>query len=381
MKSSDIKVLSKSDITTEKVSVYYLDPENVFKYTKDGTPYIDTKSLDIKKLSGTPEMMKEFSDNTKTLVLVDGVLYFVSNNLWNTLSMRSGVAGPSMYEPSLARDIHVANRLNNPTTLKAMVRTEAGRPKIFSVMSDRFKYVPNTCLGTIIDELDDKTLGKMNCKKWEISQALSEIYVEFPDKADELCALYGIEDELVPGLYLAKSDIGECSVTVRGTWRKGNSISVESEIRRRNTKNLDINKVIDDVKDEVFAKYTRLPDALCSLMMIDITDSSLRATTKAEELEEANKEIIAEVFDNVFEKIDLQGAIGKRRVTDIKKQLLESLDLTIDYTAYDICMLVMDLPEYLVGIPKSDVMPLQIACGKAPYVNYGEFVTKTTIVA
>lgn len=382
--SKDISIVSKrEDIEDDgEFNVYWVQPDATFSYAKDGTPFIQCKTIKESVMAPAPEMVKEYQNNTKTMLLIGKELYFVSDNLWNTLGMRSGVAGPQMYIPSVERDLLVARGLNNDNTYKAVIRTENDRSKVFSLMTDRFKYEPNTCLTKILDEINDGTLGDMKCNKWLINQAVSEIYIEFPEKAKELSEVYDLEDTFVPGIYLAKSDIGECAVTVKATWRHGNSILVEYELRRKNTKNLDIDKIIEDIKNKVFENYTKLPEVLCDLMMIDVTDPSLSASgASAEDIQAANRESVEDVLNYVFKSVNIADAIGKKRTKKILSDLLDSLDYSMDYTAYDIAMLVMTIPESVSGIPRMSEMALQEACGKAPYVDYGEATKSVVTVA
>ena len=56
------------------------------------------------------------------------------------------------------------------------------------------------------------------------------------------------------------------------------------------------------------------------------------------------------------------------------------IDYDLDYTAYDICMMVMTLPERKIsGMPAAYVTPLAKACGKAPYCKYDKPVKKASI--
>lgn len=384
VKAKDLVILSKGlDSSDEKkMNVFFLQPDDIWDKASNGAPVVKTRTIDRDRLEkSTPKMLEEYENTTNTLIYTGEDLYFTSSELNNTLSMRSGVAGPAMYTPSLERNILIAKGLDSDTTLKAVYRKENGRKKIFSLMSDRYKYEPNTCLSKILKEIDTGIMGKMTCNKWYIDQSLSEIYVEFLDKASELSTIYGLEDTFVPGIYLAKSDIGECSVTVRSTWRTGSSIIVESELRKKNTKNLDIDDIIETVKNTVFANYTKMPEIMCDLMSTDITDPSIRATKTLEEIEVINKELISDVLTYAFKQIDIASAIGKRRTKQIMSDLIASIDPELDYTAYDVCMMIMTIPESITGIPRADIIPLQIACGKAPRLNYGEATKAAVLIA
>ena len=382
IKAKDITILSKC--TDKKdYNVYLIRPRKRFNFA-EGIPSVNLAEVDGSKISSAPRMLTEFRRNTKTLLQFGNKkkMYFCSDNLWTTLSARSGVGGPQMSIPSLERDLLIAKGLNKDDYVKAIIRTEDGQSKIFAIMSDRYKYEPNTCLAKIVEEIDDGTLGKMKINNWFINQSIAEIYIEFPDKAKELAKTYEFEDEFIPGVYLAKSDIGECAVKAKATWRTGNSIFVDYEIRRRNTKNLDIDKIISDIKANMFKKYTKLPETLCDLMMIDITDPSLKTSGMSmEDIKKKSRQAVVECLQYAFKIIKMEEAIGKTRSNAIFEQIIDSLDYSLDYTAYDIAMQIMTLPGSLAGIPRTALHALQEACGRAPYIDYGDFAEEAILLA
>ena len=73
---------------------------------------------------------------------------------------------------------------------------------------------------------------------------------------------------------------------------------------------------------------------------------------------------------NVFKEIGMVKAISKKNEKVLYESLCDSINPTLDYTAYDIATMVMTVPQCLTGLPKAYTTSLAKACGNAPYANY-----------
>ncbi len=359
--------------TEEKVPVYVLAPGKIWDFDeKSGRISLHGGNINRKQLVdfGASDLVDEYEKKNKTMLCIDGKVYFTSSNLPSTMGLRTDIKGEAGIIPTLERDILSAQRLNTTTEISFITRVVDGLRKSFAALSGSYAYVPQSFLGDILTRIDaDGKLGKMVCNHWSVDNILSEIYLEFPEKADELSALYEFEDEIVPGLYLAKSDVGECSITIRATWRINNSVIVADELKRKHTGKIVSKDILEDVDKIVFSKYTKIPELLCSLMGTDITNPTWAKTVSSKEFASLNSKAIAESIKHVFNEIGMVSAVGKKTEKSIYEQLCEEVDPTLSYTAYDIVTMVMQLPERLTGLTANSKNLLAKACGQAPFVD------------
>lgn len=387
VEANQVQLYSKNEhilSTADKVPVYVLDPGNpwdidattgVFKGLKQGA--LNRKTFDA---AGAQDLVQEYENKTKLLLNVDGHVYFTSTNLSPTLGLRTEMKGEAACEPTLARDVLTAQRLGTNEEITFVTRIADGLRKVYAAMSGTYAYVPQSFLCDVIDRVEsDATLGAVSCKHWSINNQLAEVYLEFPDKAAEIAAVYEYGDEIVPGLYLAKSDVGECSITIRATWRINNSLIIADELKRKHTGKIKIEDILEDVDKTVFSKYTKVPELLCELMATDITNPAWTKLSEKKFLA-MNEKAIAEAFKTVFKEIGVVGAIGKKNEKEVYEQLCAEIDASLAYTAYDIVMAVMQLPERLSGLSTSYKELLAKACGKAPFVKFDTTKPKSKVV-
>lgn len=109
-------------------------------------------------------------------------------------------------------------------------------------------------------------------------------------------------------------------------------------------------------------------------MSIDITDGLLDLSTEAGRL--ANSEAYKEAMTGAFKELNIVKAVGNKVKTTLLNCLCEEANPSIHYTAYDICIELMRLPERVGSIPSLE--PLQNAVGKAPYVKYESLLLTVT---
>lgn len=372
----DIELLSQADIKDkDNLCMYRLTPGNIWMSSTAGQRELQFAKMkkDAFERADAGELVKEYENSTSLMMRIDGKIYFTSLDMLGTLGLRVGMSGRTMYEPSLERDVLIAKGLDSDEEVSLIVRNEDGIKKVFAALSKRYSYVPQTVLTDIVEKIKSESgLGEMKCHHWTINHQNAEIYIEFPEKAEKIATTYKkkFKANIVPGLYLAKSDVGEGSITIRSTWRVDSSIIMQGEIKRKHSGEINIDKLLEDAKTNVFEQYKVLPDTLCDLMMIDITDPDWRSTMTTEDFENKNKSTVATVLKKVFKEVDMVGAITKKNEKTLYDLLCDSINPTVDYTAYDIAMMVMTVPQCLTGLPKTYTTPLAKACGRAPYVEY-----------
>lgn len=299
----------------------------------------------------------------------NNTLYFVSPNVFSTMDS-IGMKGKFLLDACLERDLMIGQRFSRlAKDCTFVVKEVNGMKKIFAMLSGKYNALPQNVLFDVIDKVfENETLGKVVCRSWSVSHFYSCVHLEFPEKAEEFKRLYSLKEDFVPGLILATSDTGDCSFTAIGTWRRGNTLMPNKEIKRRHSGEIDISKVVDEVEHSIYSEYTKLPEALCDLMAIDITDGSWDLSKKFGMAK--NRRAINNTIKSVFKQVDLTKAIGKRSKSKLYENLCNEFDSSVAYTAYDIAMAIVSMPERASGIGKTAMKSLEKACGQAIFAKY-----------
>jgi hypothetical protein len=360
--SRDLVPLSYICENEGRMEFYSLDPENLYvdtdKNLENHRQYLAKKKV-LEKGDFDP-LLEELQNSTK-LFIHDKVCkktYFTSFNIMDTMD-RFGVNGPFLLEPNVVRDTVIAQRFGKGIPCTLVTKEFKGIKKVFSILSGKYTLVDQKFIFDVIENLETSgELGAPKCKEWEVTHFLTSVLVEFPEKAEELRTHYGMKEKFIPGIWIGTSDTGDSSVKVRGTWRYGSSLLFSDEVRRKHIGNIDCNDILKEVRTHIFDKYTVLPEALCDLMMKDIT-----TPTSTE-----NAEKIKNVFKSVFKQLGFVKIIGRKNVDNLLKILEDEFDETIAYTAYDLALAVMTLPERVkLGTNEST---FRKACGQAAYADY-----------
>lgn len=327
----------------------------------------------------TPELLTEWTENVKLAVVFNDNtalnnpkrFYLTSANALQTMD-RFGMAGEFLTKPCIQRDEMIAKQFEQDLGVTVIARSCKGTMKIFSILSDKYTHIDQNILFDIVKEIETTgDMGEAKCYHWEVNNFFTKLYIEFPKKAKELSVLYGLKREMIPGILMTTSDTGDSSFKVRGTWRiEGtNSLVVNTEIKRKHIGEINKENIIEDISNHIFAEYAKLPEALCNLMAHDIADPSWDLTTTAGLM--ANKAELENVIKTAFKRLGIVKAIGKKTEKKLREALVDEMDVSIRYTAYDIAMLILGLPERVVFMDKEkDISQLQKACSGAPFIKY-----------
>ena len=305
-------------------------------------------------------LVKELKHNC--LMLMHGKdKYFTADTLIPTMAQRIGAGGTNVNRPSFKRDAYFAELLAvEEQDIKMLVRSIDGVKKAFAMHSARYGLVPQTMILDIIDQIEHG-LGKPVCKWWEVSNAKTEVYLEFPEKADDFAATYRMPKKIGPGMRLITSDVGESSVCANGTWRlEGVPLGYEV-YTRKHVGRIDPVTVLNQIGERIFAKYDRIPKQLCELMKIDVEEP-------------------LDCVDSVFEQIKLKEEIGVRRMPQLQSIMRDQFNYVASYTAYDVAIAIMALPDMVVGLPKGIQRKFTDCIAGSVFADYEEHKTKLVAI-
>lgn len=369
--------------TSRKVNFYQLNPDNLptdnpnltLNHFRAGV----SKEAILKR--GDFQFLIDETENISKLAFLNNNrmannLYFASPNAFASME-GFGLKGSFLSTPSVERDLIIAKqfkREKNITLVSRNITTTVGAKKvstkkIFAIHSERYTEVSQMEIFNLIDKIiSEEIFGKVRCSRWVVNHFITLIELEFPEKAKEICESYGLPNNFIPGIRITTSDTGNSSFRITGTWRIHNSLTLTNEVAKRHSGEINISEIIDDVDKEIFADYVKIPEALCDLMMKNVTPSDIDLSLASDQ--KKNKDIIKSTIKATFSELGLVKAIGKKTEAVIKKLMLDEIDASMSYTAYDIAMQILTLPERLEGLSKNTADALAKAIAKAPFCKY-----------
>ena len=324
------------------------------------------------------ELLKESLRETGVLLVapIDGAptALYVSPEGLAALAEKGGVGGIRVNTPSKFRDVYIMEGiLAKSAPLKLVVRTieENGRTdrKLFGVLTEKYKPISMQLIPETIDAFEeDGSMGKSELRYWKNSQTYTEALVEFPEAAEELAETYGLADALIPGIRISTSDTGDSAVRIQSTFRKdgGRTYVVKKEIKRNHMGKITKEEILKDVKKDIYAEISELPERLAGLMANTIGEPDLTTPAGIE----ANKVLVQKVVKKAARTLHIGKAIGQKRAKELLEQLACEVDGTLVYTEYDIAMIFIGLGDRVAAIPDNARKMLEKACAEAPYIQY-----------
>lgn len=282
--------------------------------------------------------------------------YFTADSLIPTLALRIGAGGTNSKRPSFKRDAYFTELLGYvEQDVKLLSRKVGDVKKAFALHSEKYTYVPQTMILDIIDHISHG-LGTPVCRWWKVSNAKTEVYLEFPEKAKDFSLRYRLPKTMVPGLHLITSDVAESSLCAIGTWRLKRAPLGTEVYARKHTGRIDPDNVLEQISRKIFAKYDKIPQRLCELMMIEVAD-------------------VMDAVESVFEQINLADVLGKRRMKELLTIMEQQFNAAGKHTAYDVATTIMMLPDMIEGLPASVQQRFADCVSKAVFADYKEYET------
>lgn len=327
---------------------------NTEKAIKTGTP---------------PRLIEEMKRKTKLMLKYNEAFYFASVGLTRDLGARAGLAGDGLYESTLERNTYFASRYKRTgCDATAVIRQDNYTSKVFGLASPQYAHVKQKILYEFLQQIEPE-LGPAECVRWRVDHNLTWLLVRFPEKAADIAATYGFSGiELpTPGLLLETSDTGCCSLTVSSVWympRGKDFVKAESHSRKHYGQ-VSPADFKSDVSSKVWATYTLLPERLCDLALISVSTP---------------RDLIEKIFEHKIGRQTLYDIVGKRDAKGIIEAVCVEFNPTTSYTAYDIVMSLMLLPERIFDPGKNRQDELRKAVYRIPFLPIEKMMAKKTVV-
>ncbi len=379
-KGIDITFLSYCDIPSAqeegKVSFYVLTRDYI-------QAFLAGERLKIGRISLSEigeDLLDELKATTGLMCIIRDEKYIVSDIAIPTLGIRASVNGDmTTGRQNLIRNMHFAdavfakNEKIHFVYREEQIGTKADDSpimarKIFAALGGAFSPVPQTIIADMADMIGDESImGRMDVREWCVDHLFTDLYVEFPEAAEEFKTAYGVTDNIIPGIFLCTSDIGKSSIIARGTYRiEGYSKSVVTdEVMIKHVGNLKAREICDRINGEILANVRVLPEALCSLISKEVADySKLDLTTESGQ--RTNLKAMQDAIENTAKKC-LSDLPAKRR-KELTDRMMDEIDPSRPYTLYDVAVDFMGVPDRIEGLDRPTVEKIVKSCAKAPFV-------------
>lgn len=284
------------------------------------------------------DMMGEMAESR--LMLRIGKLYYPATDaLLKTLCQRAGCgAGGDLIRCHDAvvqfhRDAAMSRYMGlSKKEMQIIIRADNGINKAFAAMTSRYALISQKKLFDEIIGILTAEMGGCDHVRYTVNNYLTTIYVEFPEKARDFSMVYKLPKEVIPGALIMTSDTGECSCSIYGTFRTGNYIQYApaAVYKRAHTINATLAEIEKGIRKNIFRAYRELPQRLCELMTIDVTDP-------------------AETIRKVAQEIHMKKELGSQEAEKAIAVLTANVSSGTSYTAYDIAMWFMELGDEICG--------------------------------
>lgn len=364
--------------SSNEMSGWYLDPENPShngrlrecKVPKDPELGRRMEALLEETIQKSPTMLYD---------KIEGTMWFISNAATNTMAQRIEATGRAIQEHSLERDLFIAKKFNVDVVSTLIIKQYQRVGKIFSFMGENYLHIPLYTLCIIYRDLaGESKLGPMTCEAWNVTHERIRISFAFKEYAEEISAMYNLKHEMIPCVEMTTSDTGESSFMVRGYWKTPEgAIVYDHTFSREHRGKIDPDVIGAVVREQIFDKYTELPDRLLELAAIDITPTGLNLQGARDGGK--NHKMICKAFHSVFKQLHIVSSLGKKNLMSLERCIDFSIVCDeLHYTAYDIVMDVFALTETMQsffdteGISKETVRKFREEISKAAYVDFSK---------
>ena len=123
-------------------------------------------------------------------------------------------------------------------------------------------------------------------------------------------------------------------------------------MKRSHRGTVDLNQIVEDVEKEIFSTYTKVPEKLCELLTIEVSNPV--ATLK-----------------RVFTEVGIANAVGRKNKDKIQGELCAEF-VSGKYTAYDIATKVFSIADRLGVKNPNQLEKLRTAGKRAIFLDYKE---------
>lgn len=336
LKSDSIQLFTVRDLSSSTLNGYL---HNVKGTVNMCIPLDELAS----KHGANQALLKETVKESYFLIKLGDEYFYATKHALKTLSQRAGSAmGLFALRDEVKIRFHrdagyVAYMGTDLSDCCVMYRKVNNAKKVYAVFTDRYKLLAQYPLIKQMIEGFEKEMGESDLVYYRVNNFMTEVYLEFPEKAKDFQQVYALPNEVVPGILIHLSDAGDSSFIIDGTTRIGHTIVYVpgSEYTRAHTTNAEMDEIFKFVGESVFAAYTKMPERFVELLQIQIQNpvSCVQAVGKY---------------------LELRKVIGAKLEKNLIESLTEAVNPSVPYTAYDIANMFIEAGADLEWIEGDD---------------------------
>lgn len=273
-----------------------------------------------------------------------GELIFISELAWNTLVQRLNVGKDVSDANNILRDAYLASKMKTADPATFIMRKEKGVKVLVAAPSTRSEFFRQTEIQKVYKEIG-KT-KKIQYVDGCISDDITEISFVFPEDAKYIKGKYGID--VVPGMRLSISDTCKCGIRVVPYFEvNGIRVYGSNQVKKEHRGRFTYENILAEMHRVGALDFEKFPEVLkkCAGIMITPADADLSTTTG----QERNRFAVTAAYKSCIEGIEMKSSIGLRREEIVRNQL-GSMDPTKKYSALDIVMSLMQIPDEVTKI-------------------------------
>jgi len=265
---------------------------------------------------------------------LNGKFFFSLHGIARDLGARALLQGDGIYQSTHERNRFLASLYGKGKTgAVAIFRADEKMNKLISLGSKNYTYIPQSLILSVIETLSDPSiLGEFEMVHWFMDHNITQCVIKFPHRAEDMARMYGRTDLPMPCMLIESSDSGDCSFTATPLWQLtgGSYVRGEGEFSRKHYGSVTPEGILKDIAERTWSTYTKLPERLCELALIDAPDP---------------KAVVEWVFTDPTLK--LADAVGKRVVDAVCEAVCMEFVPGVKYTLMDIVLILMGVPARL----------------------------------
>lgn len=322
-RSDSIEMMTVRDMT---------DTLNVYVHNKKGTVNWGIPLEMMRNTYGADDrLLEETAKGSFILFRIGDRIFFTSKKVLKTLSQR---AGSSMGDFAMRDEVNIRFPRDTgyvnymctvPSQCSVLCREYKGANKIYAVFTDRYKLLPQYPLVKQMIEGFEKEMGESTLLRWSVDHYNTEVYIEFPKRKEDFNKVYGLPDEVVPGVRIHLSDTGDSSFIINGSIRLRDTVIYipGAEYSRAHTKKADMKEMFEYVGRNIFAEYTRIPERMVELLQVPVKDP-------------------AACYEKALKFCEIRKLVGAKTEQAFLETLASSVNPALQYTAYDIAASIIE---------------------------------------
>lgn len=369
LKTSDIRIISYiEDYEDGGFQVAFSSPPEPIHEKishRTGLPSYYKLERDAFTRNGTVDerFIEEFKKNGFMLVIKNK--YFIcSSSVLGTLCTRCKVSGEGFLANSVLRDSFLGERLHiNRAKCNIILRkSEDNISKVFAVLGSAYAPIPQTIVSEVVTKCSADIEAVPELKKFEADNFITRMYVEYPEISRDFSKTYSLPDAITPGICVSTSDTGDSSLAIWATVRIGEYEipSFFGEYSRKHSGNIEMDEVIENVRNNIFTEFSKAPQILSELLAIEIRDAT-------------------SAIADVFKQAKFTKALGKDNTQQLMEALQEEIVDGVSYTAYDIATMIMSAPERTEGLAPATLLAFQKNVKEVLFVDYKKLGKKSEV--